>query len=42
LVEAELKAIVRDVHAVRIALDQRAPAHKSTYAIATSTTPIAG
>jgi hypothetical protein len=32
LVEAELKAVVRDVNAVRTALSQRAPAYKSTYA----------
>jgi adenylate cyclase class 2 len=31
MVEAELKAVVRDVNAVRSALGQRAPAHKSTY-----------
>ncbi len=31
-VEAELKAVVRDVDAVRAALDQRAPAQVSTYA----------
>lgn len=32
LIEAELKAVVRDVDAVRAALDERAPAEISTYA----------
>lgn len=42
LIEAELKAIVRDVDAVRAALDERAPAEVSTYADVTSTIPTTG